>query len=221
MTVFAYARVSTDKQMQGDSLDQQRRQMIGYAQMRGLLIDQFLNDEGVSASIPLMIRPAAASMWLSMQAGDAVIAAKLDRMFRSALDTLRSVEELRKRGVALHLLDLGGEVTGEGLSRMMLTLVAAFAEMERSRIRERVAATKAHGRAKGRYLGGAIPFGYSVSEDGFLVEYEWRSRALEVMRSCSAAGDSLRRISDELARIGVKISHAGVKSVLEGETQHA
>jgi DNA invertase Pin-like site-specific DNA recombinase len=40
--------------------------------------------------------------------GDIVIAPKLDRLFRSALDALQVVEDLKKRGVSLHLLDLGG-----------------------------------------------------------------------------------------------------------------
>ena len=39
-----------------------------------------------------------------------VIAAKLDRFFRSALDALQVVEELKARGVKLHLLDLGGDI---------------------------------------------------------------------------------------------------------------
>jgi len=42
-----------------------------------------------------------------------VIAAKLDRMFHSALDALTVVEDLKKRGVSLHHLDLGGDISGE------------------------------------------------------------------------------------------------------------
>jgi putative DNA-invertase from lambdoid prophage Rac len=37
---------------------------------------------------------------------------KLDRLFRSALDALQVVEDLRNRGVSLHLLDLGGDISG-------------------------------------------------------------------------------------------------------------
>jgi hypothetical protein len=42
-----------------------------------------------------------------------VIALELDRLFRSALDALTVVEDLRKRSVALHLLDLGGDISGK------------------------------------------------------------------------------------------------------------
>jgi putative DNA-invertase from lambdoid prophage Rac len=47
------------------------------------------------------------------------------------------------RGVKLHLLELGGDIAGNGLSKLFLTIAAAFAEAERDRIRERVSQVKA------------------------------------------------------------------------------
>jgi len=41
-----------------------------------------------------------------------------------------------KRGVALHLPDLGGDISSNGLSKLLLIIAAAFAEAERDRIRE-------------------------------------------------------------------------------------
>ena len=70
----------------------------------------------------------------------------------------------------LHLLDLGGDIAGNGLSKLFLTIAAAFAEAERDRIRERVSQVKADQRARNRYLGGAVPFGWQVGEDGELIE---------------------------------------------------
>ena len=95
-----------------------------------------------------------------LEKGDVVMSPKLDRLFRSALDALVVVEDLRKRGVALHLLDLGGDISTNGLSKLFLTIAAAFAEAERDRIRERVGQTKVDQRAQGRFLGGVVPFGY-------------------------------------------------------------
>jgi putative DNA-invertase from lambdoid prophage Rac len=62
------------------------------------------------------------------------------------------VEDLKKRGVSLHLLDLGGDISGNGLSKLFLTIAAAFAEAERDRIRERIGQVKADQKARGRYL---------------------------------------------------------------------
>jgi hypothetical protein len=67
---------------------------------------------------------------------------------------------LKTRGIALHLLDLGGDISGNGLSKLSLTIAAAFAEAERHRIRERIGQVKADQKARGRNLGGKVPFGY-------------------------------------------------------------
>ena len=112
--------------------------------------------------------PAAGPLFATLMKGDVVIAPKLDRLFRSALDALKVVEDLKKRGVALHLLDLGGDISGNGLSKLFLTIAAAFAEAERDRIRERIGQVKADQKARGRYLGGKVPFGFRRGE-------EWRA----------------------------------------------
>jgi hypothetical protein len=69
--------------------------------------------------------------------------AKLDRMFRSALDALDVLGKLKQHRVPLHMIDLGGDVTGNGISKLIFTILSAVAEAERDRIRERVSTTKA------------------------------------------------------------------------------
>jgi hypothetical protein len=54
------------------------------------------------------------------------------------------------RGVKRHLLDLGGDVARNGLSKLFLTIAATFAEAERDRISQK---------ARGRFLGGSVQFG--------------------------------------------------------------
>jgi len=126
---------------------------------RGDSLDDVVIEEGVSGSVPVAERPAAGPLFAKLKKGDVVIAPKLDRLFRSALDALRVVEELRARGVRLHLLDLGGDIAGNGLSKLFLTIAAGFAEVERDRIRERIGQVKADQKARGRYLGGKVASG--------------------------------------------------------------
>ena len=160
MAVYGYCRVSTLKQAnEGESLDVQRRQIEGYALMLGMTLADVLIEEGVSGSVPVEERPVGGALFARIERGDIVIAAKLDRLFRSALDALKVVESLKGRGVKLHLLDLGGDIAGNGLSKLFLTIAAAFAEAERDRIRGRIGQVKADQKARGRYLGGSIPFG--------------------------------------------------------------
>src|SRR5208282_1679098 len=167
MTVYGYCRVSTARQAsEGESLDVQRRQIEGYAHMHGLTLRGVTVEEGVSGSVPVSERPAGGPLFAKLKKGDVVIAPKLDRLFRSALDALRVVEDLRARGVKLHLLDLGGDISGNGLSKLFLTIAAAFAEAERDRIRERIGQVKADQKARGCYLGGKVPFGWRRGESG-------------------------------------------------------
>ena len=83
--------------------------------MHGLMLAEVLVEEGVCGSVPVKDRPIGGQLFAKLQRGDIVIAAKLDRLFRSALDALKVVESLKGRGVKLHLLDLGGDIAGNGL----------------------------------------------------------------------------------------------------------
>ena len=215
MAVYGYCRVSTMRQAnEGESLEVQQRQPEGYALMHAMTIDEVIVEEGVSGSVPVMDRPKGGKLFARLKHGDTVIASKLDRLFRSALDALKVVEDLRQRGVALHLLDLGGDISGNGLSKLFLTIAAAFAEAERDRIRERVSQSKADQKARGRYLGGIVPFGFRRGDDGELVPHQAEQQAIKEMAVLRAQGMPLRAIAEAVRANGVTISHEGVSRVL-------
>jgi putative DNA-invertase from lambdoid prophage Rac len=64
-------------------------------------------------------------------------------MFRSARDALDVLDRLKRQNVSLHMIDLGGDVTGNGISKLVFTILSAVAEAERDRTRERIAEVKA------------------------------------------------------------------------------
>jgi putative DNA-invertase from lambdoid prophage Rac len=219
MAVYGYCRVSTLRQAnEGESLDVQQRQLEGYAHMHGLTLAEIAVEEGVSGSVPVEQRPVGGALFAKLKAGDIVIAAKLDRLFRSALDALTVVESLKSRGVKLHLLDLGGDIAGNGLSKLFLTIAAAFAEAERDRIRERVSQSKADQKARGRYLGGIVPFGFRRGDDGELVAHEAEQQAIREMVALRTRGKPLRAIADVVRAKGFTISHQGVADVVRAAT---
>ncbi len=224
MACYGYCRVSTTRQSEeGESLDQQERAITGYAMMHDLTVDRTFVERGVSGSTPLSERPRGAELLGGLKAGDIVITAKLDRMFRSALDALGVLAGLQKRGVSLHMIDLGGDVTGNGISKLVFTILSAVAEAERDRIRERVATSKADQKGRGRYLGGSVPFGWRVekrSEGGkrlaYLVPVAEEQAAVERMRGLHSAGKSLRAIAADVSSAGLKVSHVTVAKALAG-----
>jgi putative DNA-invertase from lambdoid prophage Rac len=216
MAVYGYCRVSTLKQSdEGESLELQQRQLEGYAHMHGLKITKIEIEKGVSGSIPVEERKVGGPLFAKLERGDIVIAAKLDRLFRSALDALNVVASLKERGVFLHLLDLGGDIAGNGLSKLFLTIAAAFAEAERDRIRERIGQSKADQKARGRYLGGKIPFGWRRGDDGELVAVEAEQEAIrEMIRLRLKERQPLRVVVEEMAARGHRISHQSVVNIV-------
>lgn len=214
MTVYSYTRVSTGRQAsEGESLGAQQRRVEGYAQMHDMEVSEHFVERGVSGSVPLADRPEGSRLLSIVRKGDVVITPKLDRCFRSALDALDVLAQLKERGVSLHMIDLGGDVTGNGISKLMFTILSAVAEAERDRIRERISDVKSDQKKRGRYLGGTVPFGFVVNDDGALVEVEAEQRAIETMKALHAQGKSLRAISEALKPDFV-ISHNRVKDVL-------
>jgi putative DNA-invertase from lambdoid prophage Rac len=66
-------------------------------------------------SKPLGDRSQGAALLAALKP-DTVITPKLDRMFRSALDALNILARLKQGGISLHMIDLGGDTTGNGVS---------------------------------------------------------------------------------------------------------
>ena len=164
MAVYGYVRVSTTRQAdEGESLAVQRRQLEGYGTMQGWKLDKVFVEKAVSGSAPLADRPQGKGLLAALQWGNVIVTAKLDRMFRSAVDALNELARLKDQGVSLHMIDLGGDVTGNGISKLVFTILSAVAEAERDRIRERISQVKADQRQRGRHLGGRKPFGYDVT----------------------------------------------------------
>lgn len=197
----------------GQSLDVQERVIAGYATMHGLSVEKVFVERGVSGSKPLSERPQGAALLAALRPGDVVITAKLDRMFRSALDALAVLSELKKRGVSLHMIDLGGDTTSNGVSKLVFTILSAVAEAERDRTRERICEVKRDMRSRGRFLGGSVPFGWRRDGDA-VVPAPREQAAIVKMRKLRAKGLSLRAIRDRLAAEGVKVSHVAVANAL-------
>jgi putative DNA-invertase from lambdoid prophage Rac len=215
MATYGYVRVSTVKQVdEGESLEVQQRTIAGYALMHGMTVDQVFVERGVSGSKPLADRPQGAALLAAIKPSDTIITPKLDRMFRSALDALAVLGDLKERGIALHMIDLGGDVTGNGISKLVFTILSAVAEAERDRTRERVAEVKRDQRTRRRYLGGKPPFGFRVGEAGELVADPAQQTAIRRMRSMRAGGMPFRAIATALTAEGVQVSFAGVKKIL-------
>ena len=209
--ILGYIRCSTADQVKEDrsSLQTQTDIIEGFARTRG--IDkygvQIFTDAGVSGAVKLAKRDRPVRELLAAMApGDTVIASKLDRMFRSASDAIAMFDVFKERGVDLVLFDISHEPVSAGVGKLIMTILAAVADMERIRIKERTAEGRKAKKAKGGPVG-KVPFGYRKVGEGraaVLEEHVGEKQSALLMRQLYPI--------EGLAGTARKLAEAGYKS---------
>jgi DNA invertase Pin-like site-specific DNA recombinase len=192
-------------------LEAQEERLISYCKMAGLEVVEVIREEGVSAGKPLAVRPGGERL-LQLVASKKVrhvVALKLDRLFRDAEDALRQTRAWDKAGVALHLVDMGGQTlnTATAMGRFFLNMMAAFAELERNLIAERTATALVHKKAH-RQAYSPTPYGFDrVGKE--LSENPQEQEIIAQIFTWRQNGWSLRKIAAELNRRGVPTKQGG------------
>jgi DNA invertase Pin-like site-specific DNA recombinase len=218
-----YTRVSTIEQWKfGVSLEAQEERLRAYCRMAGLEIVELIQEEGVSASIPLGKRPGGAKLLELMSGGTShVVSLKLDRLFRDAEDALRQTKAWDKAGACLHLVDMGGQSlsTGSAMGRMFLTLMGGCAELERNLVAERTASVLAHKKQQGRVYN-HTPYGFRRVGDRLVAVMD-EMAVVQLIRERREDGWSLGMISDAFngdrvpAKNGGKWYARTIKNILD------
>ena len=138
--IIGYARVSTAEQ----SLDRQ--------------IDQ-LTTEGCERSYQEKVsgaskeRPELTRLLDALREGDVVVITELSRLGRTVKGLIELVEKIHQAGADLKSLKESWLDTTSPMGKMVFTMMAGFAEMERDLIRERTAEGLKAARARGRHGG--------------------------------------------------------------------
>jgi len=132
-----YVRVSTDHQ----SVENQVRQLKEVAQRRGWVLVETYQDAGISGAKGREQRPGLDALLkdASRRKFDIVMAWAIDRLGRSLIDLLGTIQHLEAVGVDLYL-DQQAIDTTTPAGKLLFQLTGAFAEFERSMIRQRVRA---------------------------------------------------------------------------------
>lgn len=115
--IVGYARVSTS----GQSLDVQLDKLKGYGCTK-VFAEKRSGKQADS-------RPELQACLQFVREGDMLVISRLDRMARSILDLAKIADQLKKKGVALRVLDQHID-TGTSEGRLMFSLLASFAEFE-------------------------------------------------------------------------------------------
>lgn len=167
-----YIRVSTDAQREeGYSIEAQKEMLISYCKTKDIKSYEFYIDGGFTGSN--MDRPELSRMIKDIKDGKIshVVVYKLDRLSRSQKDALYLIEDvLGPHNVDFTSMNESMD-TGTPMGRLMLGILAAFAQLERENIKERTRMGMKERIKNGYWMGGGrVPFGYDYdSEQGILV----------------------------------------------------
>lgn len=197
-----YVRVSTGQQAgQGVSLEAQAAKVRAMAEVQGVTLLDVIVDAGESAAS--LKRPGVQRLLELVDRGeiDTVIVAKLDRLTRSVKDLASILERFHRKNVTL--VSVADSLdTGSAAGRLVLNIMVSVSQWEREAIGERTRDALAHKREHGRRVGN-IPFGYRLAADGVSLEADGQEqRILELLKTLTAKGHTLRAVAAELNRQG-------------------
>lgn len=171
MRVCLYTRISTDEENQPTSLHSQRERLHAFvASQEGWRIVAHEEDRSTGTKLE---RPGLqAALRLAREHKiDLLLVYRVDRLSRKVRQLAQLADELDKLGVALKSATEPFD-TGAAAGRMMLQMLAVFAEFEHATIVDRVTAGIERRAKEGRWATGKLPFGYRRNDQKHVVPDE-------------------------------------------------
>ena len=161
---YIYTRVSTELQIDGYSLEAQKERLRSEAKHRKMQVCGEYSDEGKSGK-NIAGRPEFKKMLSDIKSGkddvDYVLVFKLSRFGRNAADTLNSLQFMEDYGVNLLCVEDGIDSAGAA-GKLIISVLASVAEIERSNISEQTMAGRQQKARDGLWNGGFAPYGYKL-----------------------------------------------------------
>lgn len=160
MNLLGYVRVSTQGQSDNFSLEDQKNKIKSFCDTYDHKVIDIFEDTKSGSSLD---RVELKKLLDKLVGFDGLIVYKLDRLSRSAKDTLEIVEQLQKAGKTLISVSENIDIsTAQG--KLFLTMIAGFSEYERELIKERMTNGR-KAKSKTGYAGGQPKLGYKVKHE--------------------------------------------------------
>ena len=206
MTAVIYARYSSDNQRE-ESIEGQIRECTAYAEKNGITIVKHYIDRAISAKtdnrpeFQQMIKDSDKKLF------DIVLVWKLDRFARNRYDSARYKTQLKKNGVKLMSAT---EIISDGPEGIILeSVLEGYAEYYSADLSEKVIRGMTENALKGKFSGGAIPFGYTINADRrFEIDPLTAPFVAEAFQRYND-GQTMREIRDWLNEKGIKNKRGG------------
>ncbi|MCL1920585.1 MAG: recombinase family protein [Kiritimatiellaeota bacterium] len=148
MTVYGYLRVSTG----GQTVETQRIGVLAEAHRRGLAVDEFVTDEGISGGVEYEKRRLG-PLLERIGDGDVIIASEISRLGRTLFMVMRILDHCVKVGAKVYTQKDAFELGDNVQSKVLAFAFGLAAEIERKMISERTKEGLARARREGKVLG--------------------------------------------------------------------
>ena len=188
-----YVRVSTDKQ----TIDNQVAALRQVAERPGWEVVEQYGDAGISGAKGRDGRPGLDQMLkdASKRKFDVIMAWAIDRLGRSLIDLLGTIQTLEACGVDLYLDQQSIDTTAPA-GKLMYQVCGAFAEFERSMIRQRIHAGLKRAVAQGKTLG--RPKVDAALERRIEARLRGGKGIRKIARECGVGTGTVQRIKQEM-----------------------
>lgn len=225
MRIIGYIYLASEKEHHVP-VEDQRQQLENYSkELFNQNIHTVFIEEAATLKKPLRERVEGKKLLELCCEGDTVLVARSLWVMSSAKEGLRMLKSLAAKKIGLHCLDLGENIStpnerklvvSEGPAALILRLLEGLSVCEGSNHSASIKAAKKQLKMKGRYLGGPVPFGWMVSEEGILVNNPAEQKIIAEIEQLREEKNSYREIASQLRhKFNVRLSHEGVRKVLE------
>ncbi len=182
MTIFAYARVSTD----GQSVDAQVKAL------RAAGAEKVFKETASGAQTDrAQLRRALAAL----SKGDVLLVTRLDRLARSTRDLLNTLDTIAKAGAGFRSLADAWADTTTPHGRLMLTVLGGLAEFERELIRARTSDGRSRAKARGVHMGRPPALTRHQREEALRDLAEGKATQADIARRFNVSRSTISRLA--------------------------
>jgi DNA invertase Pin-like site-specific DNA recombinase len=182
MRLFGYARVSTSQQ----SLELQIKSL----KEAGVASNRIFTDKSTGSHPD---REGLRLLRIKVEDGDVVLVKKLDRLGRDTADMIQLIKEFDEIGVSIRFLDDGISTEGP-MGKMVVTILSAVAQAERSRILERTN----EGRTEAKVNGVRFGRKRTVDREKIVALYAAGTGATEISKQAGIGRSTVYKLLKEV-----------------------